>query len=504
MLLHLLVLAPFVSALLMLASSGFDSKSTARLAIFFGILISALSVLSIVLGPQSTEAIEWFRLPGTSVPIFYSLASHGINSWLVFISSFVSLVALIAAKDSFGLHYKNFSMGIFALMGAMNGSFLATDAVLFFFFFEAMVLPAALLIAAYGGADRKRAAMDFAIYTLVGSAPMLLALWYMLSLSSGASVIELALVAQNLPSSTKTLLGFSFMLAFLVKTPLFPFHGWQAKAYAEAPSPLSAVLAGAMSKVGVFGFIYWLLPVFDLSASIQNKVLFLSLFTALYGALVAMRESDAKKLLAFSSMSHLGLVVAVVFTGSTTMLSTVLILMVAHALSSSALFVLTGVAERFSGSRKLQEMGGYASKNGVFGFLFVFAGVASLAVPGTIGFVGELMALISFWEFWPTLVLVVGLCMIFSVVYTLRFVQAVVFGPLKKSKTPCQRLSVSDALAVGSLLLLIILWGLQPNWISKSLQNPVEITTQNSLQELESEEAVLAEPIQVEVSQDAF
>ena len=473
--LHLLVLAPFVAAFLMVVTSGFDSKSTSRIAILLGTVFTVFSIRLISVGSIATTPIEWFTLPGTSSTIYYSLVSNGISVWLVFLSCFVSLIALIAAKDSFGINYKNFAIGIFALLGAMNGSFLASDAVLFFFFFEAMVLPAAVLIAAYGGLDRKAAAMNFAIYTLAGSAPMALALWYLLSVGEGSSVVHLTMAYQSAPESLKFILFASFALAFLVKTPLFPFHGWQAQAYAEAPAPLSAVLTGVMSKVGVFGFIFWVIPVFNAAESMMNTIMWIGLFTAVYGALMAIRATDAKKLLAFSSMGHLGLAVAGIFTFSTTMPSAVLVLLVAHGLSASAQFVLTGIAERFACSRDLKQMGGLASRNPMFGFLFGFAGIAALAVPGTAGFIGEFLILISLWEIGPLPALVAGVCLVLSAVYMLRFIQAVLFGKADQVKeTPCHKISSFDAAAVGILLVLLVVFGVKPNLITDSLNGIVE------------------------------
>lgn len=488
--LHLLVLAPFAAALLMVVTSGFDSKSTSRIAILLGAIFTAFSIRLISIGFSSTTPIEWFTLPGTATTVYYTLVSQGISVWLVFLSCLISLIALIAAKDCFGVNYKNFAIGIFALLGAMNGSFLAADSVLFFFFFEAMVLPAAILIAAYGGADRKAAAMNFAIYTLIGSAPMALALWYLLSVGEGSSMAHLAVACQKVSEPVQMILFASFSLAFLVKTPLFPFHGWQAQAYAEAPAPLSAVLTGVMSKVGVFGFLYWVLPIFNMTESAVNLMMWLGLFTAVYGALMATRATDAKKLLAYSSMGHLGLAVAGIFTLSTSMISAVLVLLVAHGLSASAQFILTGIAERFACSRKLNEMGGLASRNPVFGFLFGFAGIAALAVPGTAGFIGEFLVLISLWEVGPLPALVAGICIILSAVYMLRFIQAVLFGKADRVKEkPCHRISSFDAAAVGILLLLLITFGVKPGLITNSLNN---VVAQNE---------VVAD---MEVSEDAF
>ena len=475
MLLHLLVLAPFVAAILMVMTSKDDSKSSSRLAILMGIGFTAMSVALIAQGSVSTEEIEWFRIPGCKGPVYYYLTSHGLASWMVLLSCGLSLVALISARDITCRSYRNFAIGIFSLMGAMNGTFLAADAVLFFFFFEAMVIPAAILIAGFGGKDRMKAAMTFAIYTLVGSAPMMVALWYLLTVADNSTLISLAVAVQSLPEGAQNVLLVCFLLAFLVKTPIFPFHGWQAITYAEAPAPLSAILTGAMSKAGVFGFIVWILPIFPLSMNTVSGLMWLGLFTAVYGALMALRATDGKKLLAFSSMGHLGLAVAGVFSLSEAMLPAVLVLLVAHGISAGAQFFLMGIAERMSGTRELEKLGGLSSTNPVFGTLFGFAGVMALAVPGTAGFVGEFSVLLTLWDMGPLPALVAGFTLILSAAYMLRFIQKVIFGKPSRIYNDGRRTTLLEGTSVGIMLLLLLVFGFHPAFVSDSL-NETEST----------------------------
>lgn len=470
MLLHLLVLAPFAAAILMMATSKEDSKSSSRLAFLFGFTFVALSISLIAAGNQATEAIEWFRIPGAKGPVYYYLYSHGLGAWMVFLSTGLSLVALITGRNTFENNYRNFAIAIFALMGAMNGTFLAADAVLFFFFFEAMVFPAAVLIAGFGGADRKKAAMTFAIYTLVGSAPMMVALWYLLTVADNSLVLSLAVAIQNLEPSMQVTLLVCFLLAFLVKTPLFPFHGWQAITYAEAPAPLSAILTGAMSKAGVFGFIAWILPIFPLSMEIVDSMLWLGLFTAIYGSLMALRATDGKKLLAYSSMGHLGLAVAGVFSLSESMLPAVLVLLVAHGLSAGAQFYLMGIAERFAGTRNIEQLGGLSARNPVFSSLFGFVAVLSLAVPGTAGFVGEFTVLMSLWDMGPLPALAAGLCLILSAAYVLRFVQKVIFGKPARDYEDGKRMTALEGSSIGIMGVLLLVFGMHPAFITNALQ----------------------------------
>ena len=466
MLLHILVLAPFIAAILMVATSKEDPKSSSRLAFIFGLAFVALSVMLIAAGNKATDPIEWFRIPGTKGPVYYYLYSHGLGAWMVFLSTALSLVALVSARVTSCKNYRNFAIGIFALMGAMNGTFLAADAVLFFFFFE---IPAAILIAGFGGEKRREAAMTFAIYTLVGSAPMMISLLYLLTIADNSLLLSLAMALQQLPAGTQAAILASFLLAFVVKTPIFPFHGWQAITYSEAPAPLSAILTGAMSKAGVFGFIAWILPIFPLNMGIVSTMMWLGLATAVYGALMALRATDGKKLLAFSSMSHLGIAVAGVFSLSEAMLPAVLVLLVAHGLCAGAQFFLMGIAERMAGTRELDKLGGLAGNSPVFSTLFGALGVMSLAVPGTAGFVGEFTVLLSLWDMGPLAALVMGFTMILSAAYMLRFIQKVIFGKASGSYDNGPRTSGLEGASIGVMAVLLLVFGFHPAFVTDSL-----------------------------------
>ncbi|MCQ2103388.1 MAG: NADH-quinone oxidoreductase subunit M [Fibrobacter sp.] len=469
MLLHLLVLAPFIAAILMVATSKEDPKSSSRLAFLFGIAFVAMSVALIAGGAQTTQAMEWFRIPGAKGPAFYYLYSSSLSSWMVLLSTGLSLVALITARNTTCKNYRNFAIGIFALMGAMNGTFLAGDIVLFFFFFEAMVIPAAVLIAGFGGKERTKSAMTFAIYTLVGSAPMMVALWYVLTKADNSLLLSVITAVQTMDPSAQKAVLICFLLAFMVKTPIFPFHGWQAISYSEAPAPLSAILTGAMSKAGVFGLIVWVLVIFPLDPGVVSTMMWLGLATAVYGALMALRANDAKKLLAFSSMGHLGLAVAGVFSLSESMLPAVLVLLVAHGLSAGAQFLLMGIGERMTGTRELDKLGGLARKTPVFGSLFGFVAVMALAVPGTAGFVGEFGVLLSLWNAGPLPALVAGLCIILSAAYMLRFVQKVIFGEQKCEVADEKRMTALEGSSIAIMAVLLLAFGMHPAFVTKDL-----------------------------------
>ena len=470
--LYALVFAPFLAALLMVAASGKDARSASRLAVILAATLFCGSLKLLLAGDYNTTPMEWFTIPGAGITVTLSFAVKGFSAWMVFLANIITLAALISARKTTGGNYRNFAIGMFALLGALNGTFLASDAVLFFFFFEALVLPAAILIGSYGGSERREAAVNFALYTLIGSAPMAVALWYLISIAGSSYVFPVAQAAQALPESTQTILFWCFAAAFWVKTPLFPLHGWQAETYAEAPASLSAVLTGAMSKAGVYGFYFWVHEIFP-AVAFKNGMLLLGfgLLTAVYGAFMAMRAKDIKKLLAFSSMGHLGLAVAGIFTLNVEVFPAVLVMLVGHGLSASALFILSGSAERFAGHRCLDKMGGFASRYPVFGFFFGVASILAIAIPGTAGFVGEFLVLLGLWGVSKVAAVVAGLCIILTGVYMLRLIQKVLFGESGEISEDQKKLRfpIADAVATAPLLILLIVFGVFPLPITSSL-----------------------------------
>ncbi len=500
--LYLMVFAPFLAAFLMFAASGKDSRSASRLAVILSSVLFAAS-LSLLVSGDYASPIGWFQIPGIDVTVTFAFATNGFAAWMVFLANIITLAALIGMRNS--ANYRNFAIGMFAQLGALNGTFLSVDAVLFFFFFEALVLPAALLIGSYGGPGRRAAALHFALYTLIGSAPMAVALWYLIC-AAGTSYLgsvdlvgSVVQVAQTLPESTQTILFWCFAVAFWVKTPLFPLHGWQAETYAEAPAGLSAVLTGSMSKAGVYGFLLWNLSIFSDSIIEKNASLLmgLGLFTAIYGALMAMRSKDIKKLLAFSSMGHLGLAVAGIFTLSMDIFPAVLVLLVGHGLSAAALFILSGSAERFAGSRLLDKMGGYARRYPVFAFFFGVASVLAIAIPGTAGFVGEFLVLLGLWSVSKIAAIVTAVAIILSAVYMLRLIQQVLFGEGSElsEEQKSLRFPISEAVATAPLLLLLLVFGIHPAPIMRTLDYSID--EDQRMEEIEAAIAAAASPMEL-------
>ncbi|MCL2100758.1 MAG: hypothetical protein FWH22_03475, partial [Fibromonadales bacterium] len=248
----------------MLASSRMDAKASFDLGLLCSALIFVLASALVILGGQQTGSYLWFSLLGISVD--FSLYCHGLSMWMVWLTALLSLLACAYSRSALNFGIREFVAGLLALEGAIIGAFLsAQNIVQFLFFFEAMILPAAVLIALHGGLKRRRAVLVFAIYTLCGSIPFIFGALFLVVKAGSVNVLDLTESLKALPVATQVSLLVAFSISFAVKTPLFPLHSWQGISYSEAPAPLSAILSGAMAKVGVFGFAVWVIAIFEVT-----------------------------------------------------------------------------------------------------------------------------------------------------------------------------------------------------------------------------------------------
>jgi NADH-quinone oxidoreductase subunit M len=261
-------------------------------------------------------------------------------------------------------------------------------------------------------------------------------------------------------------------LAFLVKLPIVPLHLWQADAYAEGPAPSSALLTGVMAKIGLYGFLRIVIPLFPMeSARFSGLFVGLGLATVLVGALLALQQSHLRRVLAFSSLSHLGLGLAALFTFRPEAVSGVLLLMVAHGLSAAALFLLAGIAETWTKSSHVDDFGALASRSPVFAVVFSLAALASVGLPGTAGFVAEFLLLVSLFKVYGLWVAALaGLTVILSAAYTLRLVQRMLYGTPALAASEKQDLSASEVVALTPILIALILFGFYPSPIMKAVR----------------------------------
>jgi len=466
MLISFLLILPFAFSCLMLAASSRDVNSSFRIGLFCTAVPLVLATALVMIGGQQTPSYAWFSILGINVE--FSLYGHGLSLWMAWLTTLLSFLAYAYFKGMPGFGIKEFAIGLLVLEGTIIGAFLsAQNIVQFLFFFEAMVLPAAILMALHGGLKRRRAVIVFTLYTLIGSVPLLFGAWYLMIKAGSDNINVLTETLKTLPFSVQISLLLAFSLAFAVKTPIFPFHSWQGITYSEAPYPLSAILSGAMAKVGVFGFAIWVIQIFWNTLQTSNYDIYfisLALLSMLYSAILALKQTNIKKLLAFSSMSHLSLAVAGLFCFNGVVDAGIAVMLVGHGLTAGGLFFLSGILQKWTGSTNIKQYGAFASTNSIYATIFGFISIAAVSVPCTIGFVGEFLILQGFfYSSFPFFALIGGLGIICSAAYMLRLIKNVLFGPIpENSRRASISLSISEGAAAIPIIALILYFGLHP------------------------------------------
>lgn len=460
--------APFAAALLTAFASGKDGSGTSRLAVFLAVVVAFLSLpLVTTMGDLSWSA-AWFTLPATSATIHFSLGSDGLSAWLVQLVTWLTPLAILGSRDQVGERMREFATAMFLCAGLMIGALLARDLLVFYIFFEAMLIPMLVLMVVFGGSDRRGAALQFFLYTMAGSILLLVAIWYLAAKLGTTDLAVLPAEITTLPIEGRRFCFAAFALAFAVKVPLVPFHTWQARAYSETPTGAVVLLSGAMAKLGAYGFLRFVLPLFpDLCVTYADCFIGLALIGVIGGALLALAADDVKKLIAFSSLSHLSLVILGIFTFSETALKGAAVQMLAHGFSVAALFLLVGAVESRSQRRGLDDFGGLVQRMPLMTVCFIAAALASAALPGTANFAGEFLLLFGVFSpdrWW--IAAIAGLSTILTAVYLLRLVQRWCFGRPSGTAALVSDLGVREAVAVVPLLMLSLYFGLHPAPIS--------------------------------------
>jgi NADH-quinone oxidoreductase subunit M len=417
-----------------------QSEKAAKLFAFLSSLVTF--ILSLYLfyhfdagkgGMQFEESVPWIQTA------FYRISHHlgidGISLFLVILTTFITPLAILSAWMSVKQRVKGFMISILVLETGMVGVFCALDLVLFYVFWEVMLIPMYFLIGVWGGERRIYAAVKFILYTMVGSLLMLVAILY-LFFANGASSFDLAQIAGNLANGALRLtareefwLFSAFFLAFAIKVPLFPFHTWLPDAHVEAPTAGSVILAGVLLKMGTYGLLRFCLPLFPSAAiSMAPFISILGLIGIVYGALVSMVQPDLKKLVAYSSVSHMGLVVLGIFAFTIQGMEGATLQMLNHGLSTGALFLLVGMIYDRRHTRMISDFGGLAHRNHILASFFLVVTLSSIGLPGLNGFVGEVLILVGTFAQNRIYSAVAATGMILGAVYMLWMYQRVFLG----------------------------------------------------------------------------
>ncbi len=463
---HLLTILTFLPAAgaLGLAFLGPKAEKGAKIgALVVSLVVLALAgVAAVSAGPLGCD-YEWVG----ALNIRYAMSADGLALAMIVLTALLTPLCVLASWHAIHDRVKGFLINLLLLEAAVIGVFCARDLFLFYVFWEAMLIPMALLIGIWGGTRRIYASVKFFLYTMAGSVLMLVAILYLGVNCGSFDMNQLpALIAseRKLPADSQQWLFLAFALAFAIKVPMFPLHTWLPDAHVEAPTAGSVMLAGVLLKMGAYGFLRIAIPFFPRAAEhYQGLFITLSVVSVIFGALMSMAQSDIKKLIAYSSVSHMGFVMLGIFSFTMQGLQGAILQMVNHGISTGALFLLVGVIYERAHCRGVDDFGGLTKVMPRYAAVFLVVTLSSIGLPGLNGFVGEFLTLLGGFLVSPWAAAVASTGVILGAVYMLNLYRGVFFGKMTSSKyEKLKDLSWLEMAYLAPLVLLIVVLGLLP------------------------------------------
>ena len=487
--LSILVFFPLVWALigLLIPSPADQRYSPFKLWALAGSLLTFLFSVFLYLHFSSQgEEFQWMERASwiPSLGISYVIGIDGISLWLMLLTTFLMPITVLGSFNAIEQRQKEYYFLLLALETGMLGAFVSLDLFLFYVFWEAMLSPMYFLVGIWGGKDRIYAAMKFFIFTMAGSLLMLVAIFYLAyqhKVQTGTySTFILDLYHLHIPGEgylgAQSLLFLAFAVAFAIKVPLFPLHTWLPDAHVQAPTAGSVILAAVLLKMGGYGFLRIAFPLFPAAVSLfQVPFMVLGAIAIVYGALVATIQPDVKKLVAYSSVSHMGYVVLGLFSLNQIGVSGSIYQMLNHGISTGALFLLVGMIYERRHTREIAAFGGITKVMPLFAVVFMIVTLSSVALPGTNGFVGEFLILLGAWGANRTLTVVAALGVVLGAVYMLWMFQRVMFGPVQHAENEkLQDLSLREIIVLLPLVVAIFVMGIFPNYFFEKMDPAIQ------------------------------
>lgn len=465
--LSILLFTPAAGIVVLALISRHKTNQLRSMANLFATLAFFLSCWLVVIYDQDNGALqlaEQFMLNpklGTS----FALGIDGLSLPMVVMATLLTSVALLASF-SIVSNVKSYYISILMLELGMLGVFMAQDWSLYYIFWELTLAPLFLLIGRWGGVRRHMASLNFVLYTMGGSIFMLISL---LAISQympehgGTLMSSMSVAAQSMPRNEQILVMIGFLIGFGVKMPIFPLHGWLPLAHVEAPSPISILMSGILLKMGAYGLIRAVVMLPEATQFLQVILVTLALIGMIYGGLLAWRQTDLKAMVAYSSVSHMGVVLLGIATLNETGLAGAVMQMTAHGLVAGAMFLLVGLLYERTHTRNIMDYSSLVQVMPRFAILMTITFLAAMSLPGSVGFIAELHTYVGGFQQWGNLMIFLGLSIIISSAYAMRTIGMLFTGPVKSRMREIEDLKIPELLASSVLVIAIVLFGLWPS-----------------------------------------
>jgi NADH-quinone oxidoreductase subunit M len=474
MIVLLLILIPVIGGLITLY---IKNENTVKA---FSLIISLTTLAFALAGTYSTQANQ-LNYDASWIPDLgsrFSLGLDGLSKILSLLTA-ISLPVIITAtyKNSYANPGKFYGL-MFLCQAGMLGVFLSMDALLFYFFWELALIPAYFLCSIWGGDKRIQVTFKFFVYTFVGSLLMLIAILFVYFKTADHSFALQSFYHAKLSGSQENWMFWLFFIALAIKMPVFPFHTWQPDTYEQAPTGVTMLLSGVMVKMGVFAVIRWLLPVFPHAAQTNSSlIIMLAVIGMLYASLIAIQQDDIKRLIAYSSIAHIGLMCAALFTGQQVGIQGVIIQMFNHGINIIGLWIVADAIEKNLGTRKFSELGGLAQRAPTLAILLVVMGLANVALPLTNAFVGEFLMFSGLFRYNPVIAGIAGISIILAAVYTLNMIQKIFYGNTAVLTETAHDSSFNINAALVILVIIVLVFGIYPQPILNLTQGTEMVIT---------------------------